>query len=1049
MTSWSDLQKQSQKLTAHIANASTPIPPLHRDLAQIEAMSRTLRARTGRPGVGGALQEQGSRAVVDGSPSVPLLPWGVSGFPNSNPSLAPLPAASLPLPASGPPPSASSLDPRAASLLSRAGVDPQQTSQLIASIRLAQSYEPPTPVGDTDLETFLNHQHENIILRAIEERKVKTTRDYEEAMNRALKTEWEEARKRIFEELEDGMKGYSPSEIGMDMQDGEHACALPFSPKTHRAWSVAAALTDNLPARLAAYAKSIRLLNEARLSSTPFPIVSALETALDSLKPKEQAVASLVRSFHILATVLGEHDHAPTLPLGRATQKPTPRELQYLSSLRADDASPEAASYRRTIARRSRQLLEREYADHMERTVNQNPRPAALGGIPGAAERARGYVNVVHMRAGHWDPKGLELVRHPTMGECPAWAVIFYLVRSGKLDEAVKFASEVSGELARTSDGAFPGYLNVWAGSVKAGEEGRLPKNLRDNIRNDWDMRIKNIAQQAASGTDSFSGMGGRTGSIPSSSNSVQPHGDPFKYALYKIVGRLDLRTPHLPRVAPFDGSVVRTAEDFLWVQLSLSQERSPSDDFQASSDRFSLRSVASYYIHRSTKYATPATYLNLLLLCGEFERAVGYLRDQEHGALRVEAVQIACACAYYGALRVPDDPNGSEPGILTERPVMDHGHGHAHTSGINRRSSGISFGAAPGSPTPGGGMVAGAGAGTGYSVATLNFARLIQQHVRMFGKSAPEEAVQYLCLVALYGEPLRGSSTNSTSAAQTYARLAHRLISDLVLESREFARLLGSVRADGSVQPGELESFAPLLRIEQGEFIRRITKEAAERVVRTGGEWRDVVLLFYLAGEHAKVLEAVVRKLGQEAGQRLTAIADGGAIGIVPSGAAGASVAEDVKYAEDLLAFYDRTPSLRIDSKLRRAAGQLLSLLVFADEYERGRFEAALATLNKTRILPLDVQDLASAQQRAQDAAFLDDSVARSLSEIVVAGVDCVARVWRALRESRYDNEANRQRMGELKRAVDAVVVYLGKVGLKMSRDTYARVVAVQTAMQ
>ncbi|KXS17653.1 NIC-domain-containing protein [Gonapodya prolifera JEL478] len=1008
MATWSDLQKQSQKLTNHISDASAPIPTLNRDLSQIEALSRNLRARTGRPQSADTQQQQ----------NVPLLPWGASTLP-SQPTQ----------PVQLPPPQSSSLDPRTTSLLSRAGIDPQRTSQLIASIRLAQSYEPAAPVADTDLDAFLAHQHENVILRALEERKARTAKDYEAEMDKALWREWGEARKRIFEEIEDGMRGYnarafgSASDTAMDIQE------------------------DNLHARLTVYAKSIRLLNESRLLHTPFPILSSLETALDSTKPKNPLLAGLVRSFRILATVLGERDSSPPGP--PATAPPdSPRELVHIAALRAQDDSPAATSFRRLISRRSRSLLEAEYADHMQRTVAQNPRAAAVGGIPGPAEVARGYVNVVHGRGGgvaggmaqggQWD-RALEVVRHRTMGEVPVWAVMFYLVRSGKVEEAAKMATEVEGELSRTGDGSFPGYIRAWASGLARGEDGRFPKGLREAIRNDWDLRVRQIVNHAAGAAEVPGGYGGNGRSTPGPAPaSLAFVGDLFKYALYKLVGRLDLRTPYIPRVPPFENSVVRTAEDFLWVQLVLAQERAPSDEPQ--SERFSLRSVAAYYTQKAHKYASPVTYLNLLLLCGEFERAVEYLRAQEGGLARVEAVQMACACAYYGALRVPEDPTGAEPGIFVEKHARDASPGHGGGGSMPRRASTMSFGAAPGSPTAGGGGNPGGAAGgvSGYAVATLNFARLVQQHVRMFGRSAPEEAVQYLCLVALYGEPLREGGPG-----QPYTRLAHRLVSDLVLESREFARLLGSVRADGTVQPGELERFAPLLRIEHGEFVKRVTREAAERVVRTGGQWKDAVLLYYLAGEHGKVMDAVVKKLGEVVGKRMGAIVDGS----VGSGAPAVG-SEEARYAEDLLGFYDRTPSLRIDDQARKTAGVLLTLLRFTEEYERGRFDSALETLKSTRLLPLENSDPATALQRAQNAAFLDDSIARNLPEIVMAGVDCIARMWRALRESTYDNMASRQKMTELKANVDAVVMYLGKVVLKMPRDTYARIIAVQTGM-
>jgi hypothetical protein len=75
-----------------------------------------------------------------------------------------------------------------------------------------------------------------------------------------------------------------------------------------------------------------------------------------------------------------------------------------------------------------------------------------------------------------------------------------------------------------------------------------------------------------------------------------------------------------------------------------------------------------------------------------------------------------------------------------------------------------------------------------------LNLSRLIKHYISPFFKLEPQTALQYSYLVAL-GADIPGGS------GEKQRQLALELVRDIVLASRSWSKLLGSVRADGSKQ--------------------------------------------------------------------------------------------------------------------------------------------------------------------------------------------------------------------------------------------------------
>lgn len=92
---------------------------------------------------------------------------------------------------------------------------------------------------------------------------------------------------------------------------------------------------------------------------------------------------------------------------------------------------------------------------------------------------------------------------------------------------------------------------------------------------------------------------------------------DPYKHALYKLIGRVEISRRNVP-------GVTQTTEDWLWFQLSLVRETDGQGD--APHERYGLRDLAAVLVkfgesHFDPKGVRPVLYFQVLLLSGQFER--------------------------------------------------------------------------------------------------------------------------------------------------------------------------------------------------------------------------------------------------------------------------------------------------------------------------------------------------------------------------------------------------------------------------------------------
>lgn len=138
-----------------------------------------------------------------------------------------------------------------------------------------------------------------------------------------------------------------------------------------------------------------------------------------------------------------------------------------------------------------------------------------------------------------------------------------------------------------------------------------------------------------------------------------------------------------------------------------------------------------------------------------------------------------------------------------------------------------------------------------------INFGRMLGYYTCGFRSGNVEAAVDYLTLICLDAD-LPGA------LGRAQADLCHEALRELVLETREFAQLLGDIQSDGTRIKGLIEERLKLICLtDQEDFLRTVTIQAA-RVADDNGRTTDAVLLYHLAEEYDNVILIINRALSE-----------------------------------------------------------------------------------------------------------------------------------------------------------------------------------------
>ncbi|KAG9245122.1 Nup93/Nic96-domain-containing protein [Calycina marina] len=514
--------------------------------------------------------------------------------------------------------------------------------------------------------------------------------------------------------------------------------------------------------REAQLAKKVQHLNFARLQKTAFPILH--EFASTTSEGGEEHSQAVLNAYKVLIEIVGEDPEVTRLGDARAVKERTYAK-DYLSDM---PNARKTMDLKRRILRGSTRHLEKIFYETIEDFVAKNPKDAGVGGVPSVLGKVKGFVRLKGARR---DLAPDNSILQDVNGDY-AWAVVFYLLRSGKMTEARTYVQENMAAFS-TIDHSFHQYIVAYEES----DDRVLPQNLRTQINNAYTQRLR-IAPE----------------------NSI----DPFRMACYKVIGRCDVRNRH------FEGlGHSQAVDDFIWLQFAMAREVNPAEElasevYNLAELQDNVRLIGARYFQKDEQHGM---HFYLQILAGLFEDAVAFIYPHS----TIDAVHIAIALDFYGLLHVAD-PSVDDNNLIT-----------------------VSTRGAP----------------------QLKFGHMVGYYTRGFRAANPTAAIDYLSLICLnkdVGEP----------NGNRQVLLCHEALRELVLESREFALLLGDIRADGQRIKGVIEERMRLIGLQDGdEYMRTITIQAAG-VADDNGRTTDAVLLYHLAQEYDNVLTVINRSLSE-----------------------------------------------------------------------------------------------------------------------------------------------------------------------------------------
>ncbi|EME88711.1 uncharacterized protein MYCFIDRAFT_35446 [Pseudocercospora fijiensis CIRAD86] len=479
---------------------------------------------------------------------------------------------------------------------------------------------------------------------------------------------------------------------------------------------------------------------------------------------------------------------------------------------------------------------------------------------------------------------------------------------------------------------------------------------------------------------------------------------DPYRMMCYKVIGRCDIGRRSLD-------NITNDMMDWLWLQFALAREYNRFDEyaheaFSLEDVRASIKEIGERYFGAGSEIANaPTTLFFMQVLAGLFEKAVADLYPHNY----LSAVHFAIGLDFYGLLRVSNINNSDD--LLTY---------------TTRQQPQIAFGS------------------------------MIGLYTRDFRTSEATWAVDYLSLICLNAD-LDGD------IGKAQKELCYQALTELVLETREFAQLLGDIKADGSRIPGAIENRLSLIKLQGNEFLKHITLVAA-RTAQEQGRTTDAALLYHLSEDYSKVLavvnEALSLALTTDLGDtpaRLLPLKprnitdqNNQDASLQQASLSLTSIDDPVQLAQDIKTLYQNDGTwtkAKIEEKQMHSCEILLLLAAARRELEAGRWAPTLDYIHKTDLLPTDPEargNISFIRSKAQNFEILPQSVARVMGHLMVWTVIACSNQVERLSTQGFENAGTKQLIKNTVYIAKDVMVFAGLIKYKLPGrvwETIARV--------
>ncbi|KUG00565.1 Nuclear pore complex protein Nup93 [Phytophthora nicotianae] len=568
-------------------------------------------------------------------------------------------------------------------LLAAKGIDAEKLSKELKQFEIAPEFEPETPLGETDLEGYLAHHHEMIVLTAIEDVNRRTVEATHDRMNRAMIDDFEDAKQRLLEDLggakQLGIRNYPR------VLDSDEAAGSIFSSAVREKRQVLES-ASGLGLSGASFAGQPRFQSTSSGFGTPSLHMSQLqvENAMteemkqyysvikelnSSRVPNTRSQFELARHFQRLCSsnvsvsmtgskweaVLKCWQLVNDLLAGGDSTKPSAPKLAEREFQTARQGTDEAQRklFQHRLAFGARVFLENQFRAFVLETVQKNS--LAIGGIPDLVATIRAFVK--HLHSSRYAANG----SGSSTDVDNIWAIIYYCLRCGGDQEAVNLVTKLSNS----------GEESTIDGDVLCALKYRAhQKSLyADRTANPLNAFSKQFPAE-------FERLVDRYHRLVSSSIDAVSVVNPFERCVVNLLC--------FGNVNANEQRIATTVEDYLWQRLCFIQRvaatsSAPDSTYTITKLSQSMQRFGPTHFEGGAQPGggnfSAFLYFEILLITQEFEKAIKYLASK---GFLLEAVHFAITLSHYGLLECTSFSMGEEDETTVDmvRLVRQYIHG-------------------------------------------------------------------------------------------------------------------------------------------------------------------------------------------------------------------------------------------------------------------------------------------------------------------------------------------------------------------------------------
>lgn len=810
---------------------------------------------------------------------------------------------------------------------------------------LNRSQEATAPVlsQPEDIENFLVAKKDETIMNAIEQSLLSASVDFDHFINQNVSIDWKVRREHLKKSL--GIPVLSKITGEELAKSFKWNSELPgnyriLSPLPFKSSSTSRHLSRE---KFESSARIVYYLNEARLQGKHYPICSSFEELNKSsteLKSKQ-----MTEVWKVLANLTDER-------FAKVNQ-----EQLFYDAYQKQNMD---LKLKKQIVQTSRSYLEAQFFNYMDEVYTKDDKKPQEFQAPTNINKLSFFIQKVIAKNNNSDLMERTLHYNGT----PIWALLFYLLRSGLYAEAVEL-TETNQEAFDKFDKNFPIYLRQF---IKSGCVG-LSSDMQERISSDFSQTFLFL-------------------------NEDSPNFDPYKYTVYKIIGKCDLAKKSLP------AALNLSIEDWLWFHLLLVNEFNPDGASSLLFENYKLESLQKKVISlgpgRFNASSNNPLYAKSLVMLGLYELAVQYVYENTS---ECDAVHLAIGLCYYGLLRVPSNN-------VDDLIVVDSHDRHQ-----------------------------------------INFSRLLGSYTRTFKISDPKVATQYLILICMS----KGGKSKEESAK------CHEALRELILVSREFGLLLGELNAtNGEKSPGILEKQRSLINLaEIQSFYQQIVAVSAKRCEDEGRIF-DALRLYQLCQEYNTVVSLINKYLSEilsmtELDKPLLSKGEYR----TPTGEFKAEETVDnnlILFSKHTMAVFNNNGFIleKITKKEKDINGFLLPIVDIREKFVNKDWQGTLAAVKDLSLVPIvEGDDFIDVRRAAESLASYDVCLVKVIPSLLVIVMTCISQInYSILTKSFGAGDRERLEVAKLKAIAKNCMVYAGMIQYRMPRETYSLLVNLESQL-